>query len=197
MPGMGKRRSSASDRALSSSTSPLSPAATASTSPLSSSAIFCGFTPARVSTSGAPLAASSRSTLSASAQRINSRAPSAESSRRRISGPPAKSPVGTSVCASSRQTVFPQSLAQNTHSFRAHSAPAPSSRICCKGSRSGGMNTRTPSPPETMIRSSIAATPLLLKLMNRKGRASQAGKTRFASNNKICVHFAHDRRKTA
>lgn len=50
IPGIGSRRSNASDRALSSSTSPLSPAATASTSPLSSSDICCGLTPARANT---------------------------------------------------------------------------------------------------------------------------------------------------
>ena len=189
IPGMDRRRSSVSDRALISSTSPLSPAATASTSPVSSSAMFCGFSPALASTSGRPHPASSRRTLSASAQSSKRRVPSGDDRIRFIPGPPAKSPVGTRRSASSRQTVSPQSLAQNTAPCDTQSAPAPSSRICSCGSRLGGANTRTSSPPETIIRSSIAATPLLLKPMKQSSRASQAGKTGFASNDVCHVPF--------
>ena len=162
MPGIGRRASRESVRACRSSTSPLSPAAAASVSPVSSSVMFCGFSPARLRMSGAPLTASSKSTLSASVQRAYSRSPSGESSSRRMPGPPAKSPVGIIRSASSRQITSPHPLAQKTVSPHAQSAPASSSRMRRFSPSIGRAKLLSSPPPETTICFCIAAHPLSL-----------------------------------
>ena len=117
------------------------------------------------------------------------RVPSGDGRIRFIPGPPAKSPVGTRRSASSRQTVLPQSLAQNTaHSTRrAPCAFQPDLFL-----RLAFRQRQTRAPRHRPRRSSAPPSPphpLLLKPMRQSSRASQAGKTRFTSNDDCHVPF--------